>query len=108
VVSEWVDKLRSDRPKDNQIKTRAGYLSLDEGDNELVRFWTYFIAALNHVGEIVATFGNVALSILQSPQPPPTETVLTPLINEIATIPDRIIFVLDDYHDIERKYSNWH
>jgi LuxR family maltose regulon positive regulatory protein len=35
--------------------------------------------------------------MLQSPQPPPTEAVLTSLINDITAIPDRIILVLDDY-----------
>jgi LuxR family maltose regulon positive regulatory protein len=39
--------------------------------------------------------------MLQSPQPLPTEAILTSLINEVAAIPDRIIVVLDDYHLIE-------
>ncbi len=39
--------------------------------------------------------------MLQSPQPPPTESFLTSLINEIAAIPDRIVLVLDDYHRVE-------
>jgi LuxR family maltose regulon positive regulatory protein len=41
--------------------------------------------------------------MLQSPQPPPTETILTSLINEIASISNRIILVLDDYHLIETQ-----
>ena len=41
--------------------------------------------------------------MLQSPQPPPTETVLTALLNEIATCPDRLIVVLDDYHLIDAQ-----
>jgi LuxR family maltose regulon positive regulatory protein len=42
------------------------------------------------------------LSALESPQPP-TEAILTALINEIAALPDRIILVLDDYHLIEAQ-----
>jgi len=42
-----------------------------------------------------------AQSTLRSPQPPPTQTILTSLINEIAAISDEIILVLDDYHLIE-------
>jgi LuxR family maltose regulon positive regulatory protein len=38
------------------------------------------------------------LSALQSPQPPPPQSVVTPLIDEIATYPGSIILVLDDYH----------
>ena len=41
--------------------------------------------------------------MLQSPQPPPTESILTTLLNEIATIPDSFILVLDDYHVIDSK-----
>ena len=37
------------------------------------------------------------------PRPPPTEAVLTSLINEIAALPDRIVLVLDDYQLIETQ-----
>ena len=43
------------------------------------------------------------MNVLQSPQPPSTETVFTTLINEITTALDRFILVLDDYHVIESK-----
>ena len=40
---------------------------------------------------------------LQSPQPPPTESILTALLNEITAMPDNFILVLDDYHVIDSK-----
>ena len=43
------------------------------------------------------------LGVLQSPQPPPIESILTALLNEITTIPDNFILVLDDYHVIDSK-----
>ena len=43
------------------------------------------------------------MGALQSPQPPPTESILTALLNEITTIPDNFILVLDDYHIIDSK-----
>ena len=43
------------------------------------------------------------LGVLQSPQPPPTESILTALLNEIAAIPDDFVLVLDDYHVIDSK-----
>ncbi len=43
------------------------------------------------------------LAALQSPQPPPIESILTTLLNEITTIPDNFILVLDDYHVIDAK-----
>ena len=41
--------------------------------------------------------------MLQSPQPPSTESILTALLNEITTIPDHFVLVLDDYHVIDSK-----
>ena len=43
------------------------------------------------------------LAALQSPQPPPTESILTTLLNEITAIPDNFILVLDDYHVIDSE-----
>jgi LuxR family maltose regulon positive regulatory protein len=96
LVGEWVQAMgRADPPM------AIAWLSLDEGDSDPARFLAYFIAALNQAEGIEAALGKGSLSMLQSPQPPPIEAVLTPLINEIATIPDRMIFVLDDYHVLE-------
>ena len=58
LVSEWVEKL----------ETRTAWLSLDKGDNDPVRFLTYFIAAL----QTQVNVGKGTLSALQSPQPPPS------------------------------------
>ena len=38
------------------------------------------------------------MTILQSPQPPPIELVLTTLLNEITAVSNQILLVLDDYH----------
>jgi LuxR family transcriptional regulator, maltose regulon positive regulatory protein len=90
LVSEWV--AGCERP--------VAWLSLDEEDNDLTRFLTYLVAALQ---TIAPDIGPGELAVLQSPQPPPAESILTALINEIATIPDSFIFVLDDYHVIEAQ-----
>ncbi|PWB52690.1 MAG: helix-turn-helix transcriptional regulator [Anaerolineales bacterium] len=90
LVSEWIAGCA--RP--------VAWLSLDEGDNDPTRFLTYLVAALQ---TIAANIGAGALAALQSPQPPSTEAILTALLNEIATIPDNFIFVLDDYHIIDSK-----
>jgi LuxR family maltose regulon positive regulatory protein len=103
VVMEWLNTLRGNSQPEDPTKNRIAWLSLDEDDNDPARFLTYFIAALNQIEEIDVTFGEGSLMMLQSPQPPPIEAVLTPLINEITTIQDRIIFVLDDYHLIDTQ-----
>jgi LuxR family maltose regulon positive regulatory protein len=63
-----------------------------------VSFWTYVIAALQTVTPGV---GASALSRLQEPTPPPIETVLATLLNELSAVPSDIVLVLDDYHVIE-------
>ena len=94
LVSEWVAGC------DARPKVRVAWLSLDEGDNDPTRFLTYLVAALQ---TIAANIGEGVLGVLQSPQPPPTESILTALLNEITTIPDHFILVLDDYHVIDSK-----
>ena len=84
LVSEWI--AGCGRP--------VTWLSLDEGDNDPSRFLSYVIAALQ---TIKADIGAGLLGALQSPQPPSTEAVLTALLNEITTVPDQFILVLDDY-----------
>ena len=79
---------------------RSAWLSLDEGDSDPARFLAYLVAALR---TIAANIGEGVLAVLQSPQPPPTESILTALLNEIAAIPDNFILVLDDYHVIDAK-----
>jgi LuxR family maltose regulon positive regulatory protein len=78
----------------------AAWLSLDEGDNDPTGFLTYLVAA---VQTIAATLGEGVLSVLHSPQPPPPEAMLTALLNDITTIKDQFVLVLDDYHVIGAK-----
>lgn len=81
-----------------QEKERAfhtAWLSLDEDDSELHRFLTYFIVALKTAEP---SLGDGVLTMLQLPQLPPPESLLTVLLNEIATLSSKIVLVLDDYH----------
>ena len=43
------------------------------------------------------------LVALQSPLPPSSESILTSLLNDLATVPDDFVLVLDDYHRIDAK-----
>src|SRR5215210_3953228 len=76
----------------------VAWLSLDEGDSDPTRFLTYLVAALRTIAPAI---GEGLLGVLQSPQPPPTEAILTALLNEITTVPDHFVLVLDDYHVID-------
>ncbi|MBW7881960.1 MAG: helix-turn-helix transcriptional regulator, partial [Caldilineaceae bacterium] len=78
----------------------AAWLSLDEGDNDPRRFLAYLVAALQTAAPEV---GSGAMAALQSPQPPPAESILTALLNQLAAIPDAFALVLDDYHVLEAE-----
>ena len=95
LLSEWIS--RCERP--------AAWVSLDEGDNDPARFWSYVVAALQTVQSDVAgvAVGEAALAMLQSPQAPPIEGVLITLINDLAECPVALVLVLDDYHVIDAQ-----
>ena len=98
LITEWVQQTSG-----NSSPFEVAWLSLDAGDNDPTRFLAYLIAALNRIEGWNITFGEETTGLLQSSQPPPPETVLISLINEIARYPQKIILVLDDYHLIEAQ-----
>ena len=79
----------------------VAWVSLDEGDNDPVRFLSYLIAALRGTGE--EGFGEGVLAALRSPEPPRMEAVLGALVNELATLLGEVVVVLDDYHTIDSE-----
>ena len=98
LVSEWISTL-TPNPSPTRRGEKVAWLSLDEGDNDLTRFLSYLISALQTLD---AKVGEAALGALQSSQPPPTEVLLTSLLNDLATLGD-VMLVLDDYHAIESQ-----
>lgn len=74
------------------------WVSLDEGDNDPVRFWSYVIGALHLLRP---GLGEPAVSLLHAPQSVPLPVVLTALVNAIDAFPDPFALVLDDYHVID-------
>jgi LuxR family maltose regulon positive regulatory protein len=88
LVTEWIADTA--RP--------VAWLSLDEGDSDPIRFLTYVVAAMQ---TIAPEMGTGLLNLLQAPQPPPIETLLTPLLNALAALPQEFVLVLDDYHVLD-------
>lgn len=78
----------------------VAWLSLDERDSNLTRFLTYLTAALQVIDKDI---GKGVSDMLHAPQPPPAESILTQLLNEVAIIQGRFILVLDDYHIVDSK-----
>jgi LuxR family maltose regulon positive regulatory protein len=90
LVADWLDK--ADIP--------SAWLSLDEADNDPLRFFTYVVAALQK------TLGPKLTQPLpeafpMTPQSP--EAFVLPLINDIAAVEQPILLALDDYHVITAK-----
>jgi LuxR family maltose regulon positive regulatory protein len=79
------------------VDLQSTWLSLDEGDNEPLHFLTYFVAALQ---EIDGAIGQAVQGQLRAPKPPPIESLVVELINDISVTPNQFVLVLDDYHTI--------
>lgn len=88
LLAEWVAAVP---------KRPVAWVSLDQSDNDPVFFWTYLITALQ---QVQSKLGLRSLSLLQSPQLPPIESVLMTLLNELTAVEADIALVLDDYHAI--------
>jgi LuxR family maltose regulon positive regulatory protein len=87
LVIAWLQQL--------QPGIRVGWLSLDEGDNEVSHFLNYLVAALQTVE---SNLGEAVESLLRSPRLPPLENLITLLINDLAELSDQAVLILDDYH----------
>ena len=96
LLTEWLAAGPA-APADERL---VAWLSLDRGDNHPASFWAYVIAALRTVASGI---GESALALLQAPQPPPVEAVLTILLNDLGGVAGEIVLVLDDYHVIDAR-----
>jgi len=85
---------------------QVAWLSLEELDTSPTRFWVALIAALRRCGGYAPSFGETAVALLESPQPPPLSTILTALLQELegrSAHPAPIVLILDDYQVIEER-----
>jgi LuxR family transcriptional regulator, maltose regulon positive regulatory protein len=90
LLSEWVRAL-------SQESIQVAWVSLDEEDNELVRFWRYVLTALDRVQPGMCTD---LVTLLRTHTSPPLPYLLTTLINRLVRSTRQILLVLDDYHVI--------
>jgi len=90
LVSEWR----------NQSNIPFCWITLDESDNDIGRFLAYFIAALQSIN---INADEQLLTLIQPPRSSPIESILIPLINQIANAHQEFVMVLDDYHLIQNN-----
>jgi LuxR family maltose regulon positive regulatory protein len=74
---------------------RVAWVSLDEDDNDPIRFWVYVVEALRTVEPAV---GATALAALQRTGADLYRAVLPPLHSELSAVGSPLVLVLDDYH----------
>ena len=96
LLSEWAQTLSSDGYSRGDPCGRPGvaWLSLDEEDNNPVRFWRYVLMALDRVQPGIYTD---LVTRLQT-QRPHLPSLVTALINRLVQSPQQVLLVLDDYH----------
>ncbi|WP_433917509.1 LuxR C-terminal-related transcriptional regulator [Streptomyces canus] len=80
---------------DPEEKRRIAWVSLDESDDEPVRFWSYVLTALHNAGEGISTG---PLQALDAAGVPAVDLALPMLLNELAASEKPHVLVLDDYH----------
>jgi LuxR family maltose regulon positive regulatory protein len=91
LLSDWLSHLDQRR-----TRTRVGWVSLDDGDNDLARLLTHVVAALESVGL------DVDRAVLESQSSSETLTALVNHVSRGGGQPPgtQWILVLDDYHAI--------
>lgn len=87
LLSQWHASPEETRP--------FAWVSLDRGDSDPVRFWSYAVHALR---TIEPTLGERALAALPLAGRDLTDVVVAPLINDLADSARELVLVLDDYH----------
>jgi LuxR family maltose regulon positive regulatory protein len=88
VVRNWLDSWCG----------KCAWLSLEEADNDPVRFWHYFAAAL---GTVDAALGDALSRTVQAGLSDSPDLLLIDLVNALSLVDGRIALVLDDYHTIQ-------
>ena len=95
LLSSWLETL---------VEQPTAWLSLDHSDNDLVVFLTYFVAA---VQTMFPHTGQETTALLSLNENAPVRVMLATLVNELNSIEEDYVLVLDDYHvllapDIQR------
>jgi len=90
LISHWLKETR----------IPSAWLSLDEGDNDPIRFMQYLFSALL---PICPTIKDDNLPMLMGLQPSQFENAINLLVNALASVSDPFVLVLDDLHVISSK-----
>jgi LuxR family maltose regulon positive regulatory protein len=90
LLSEWAA----------QSAWRIAWVTLAEGDNDSERFLAYLISAMQTAVASLSILDSI-LGARFSLQPMSMDAVLAVLVNQLSSIAETLVIVLDDYHHIE-------
>jgi LuxR family maltose regulon positive regulatory protein len=90
LLTQWLD----------QAPYQAAWLSLDENDNDLIVFLSYFVATIQ---TLFPDACSTTQNLLTTAQTLPLDYLTTTLINELVDLPEEFLLVLDDYHLITHQ-----
>jgi LuxR family maltose regulon positive regulatory protein len=88
LLSDWI----------NQQKIPTAWFSIDKTDNDPADFLSYIISGIQSIHK---KFGLSALKLLNSPNKPSVESIASFLINDVLSINQNLLLVLDDFHLIK-------
>lgn len=106
LLSDWIATLTQPQERDYRLKgadVTIAWLSLEELDNDPVRFANSYIAALQAgcaLSKDQPMPGDKTLAMLRTQEMLPLSSILTPLLADIEQMGRDVIFILDDYHII--------
>lgn len=92
LLSEWA----------TGCKWRIGWITLAMADNDAERFLTYLISAIQTADASLSKLESL-LGARFSLQPMPLDAILAILVNQLSSVTERLVIVLDDYHLIENQ-----
>ncbi|NQT58612.1 MAG: helix-turn-helix transcriptional regulator [Bacteroidetes bacterium] len=108
LLSEWIQNLQvcdtTSEPVVEMSLTHIAWFSIDENDNDFVRFISYLLGSLELSGVFDGSSDDdlkAAMDIMGTTQQPLPAIILTPLLNRLSELNRKIILILDDYHYIE-------
>jgi len=93
LVAQWRSSPINHKP--------FAWVSLDRDDNDPSRLWWHVVSALHMACPEFDS--EKLLPTLRGQAPDLAETMLPVLINEMASLSEQVILVLDDYHLIKRR-----
>jgi LuxR family transcriptional regulator, maltose regulon positive regulatory protein len=98
LIAQWRRSATGSRP--------FAWVTLDPDDNDPVRLWSHVAYALGRAHPDFAV--QPVLDALRAQPPDGGRAMLAILVNELATLPGRLVLVLDDYHRVRERSCHAH